>query len=223
MNGVEIRLLPAGLLALTLHGAALSWQMATPPATLPTPLPCQRVTVSLGVREVVRERPVEKKVLPPAKPIVRKTVPKKPQAQPKPEEQSIVQTPAPVKERPAENQPPAESAPPSPRADIENESGQATPAAARVIRQATPLYQINPPPQYPRQARRRGLEGVVLLDVLIEISGRVANLRLFSSSGHPLLDRAALKAVRRWRFTPGTIGGREQEMWVTVPIRFQLK
>ena len=96
-------------------------------------------------------------------------------------------------------------------------------AGAQVIRKAIPLYQVNPPPDYPYQARRRGFEGTVVLEALISVSGRVAELKLVVSSGHDVLDRAAMKAVRKWGFTPGSQGGVIKEMWVRVPVSFQLK
>jgi protein TonB len=88
--------------------------------------------------------------------------------------------------------------------------------------EAAPLYASNPAPKYPIQARRRGLEGTVLLEALIDTSGRVIDLRLSTSSGHSILDRAALQSVRGWRFQPGMIGGQPQQMWVKVPVRFAL-
>jgi protein TonB len=88
--------------------------------------------------------------------------------------------------------------------------------------EAAPLYASNPPPEYPPQARRRGLQGVVIIEALIDVSGRVADLRPFSSSGHSILDKAALNAVRSWRFTAGIVGGKRKEMWVKVPVRFEL-
>ena len=71
-------------------------------------------------------------------------------------------------------------------------------------------------------ARRRGLEGVVTIEAKIDISGKVNELRIFASSGHKILDKAALGAVRGWQFSPGTVGGRTQSMWVKVPVRFEL-
>ena len=71
-------------------------------------------------------------------------------------------------------------------------------------------------------ARRRGLEGVVTIEAKVDPDGRVAELRLFAGSGHDILDKAALKAVRGWKFSPGTVGGRAQSMWVKVPVRFEL-
>jgi protein TonB len=86
-----------------------------------------------------------------------------------------------------------------------------------------PLYKENPPPKYPRMARRRGYEGTVLLEVLVDREGRVKDLRLLETSGHALLDRSALSSVREWLFEPGRRGEETVEMWVRVPIRFQLK
>lgn len=100
---------------------------------------------------------------------------------------------------------------------------QAAPQAALVTVQATPLYRVNPPPRYPRLARRRGLEGTVLLEVLVDRNGRVREVRVQASSGHPILDRAAFKGVRNWRFSPGTIDGQPSDMWIRVPVRFQLR
>jgi protein TonB len=98
----------------------------------------------------------------------------------------------------------------------------AAPTSRTVVREAAPLYKTNPPPQYPRLAQRRGLEGLVTLEAQIDSTGRVTDLRIFTSSGHKILDKAALKSVRNWRFSPGTVGGRVQSMWVKVPVRFKL-
>jgi protein TonB len=105
------------------------------------------------------------------------------------------------------------------------------PSAARVspepspsgIREAIPLYRDNPPPRYPRIARRRGYEGTVVLEVLVNIEGRVADYRIIRSCGHRVLDRAATKSIRNWLFEPGMRGDKKVDMWVKVPIRFQLK
>ncbi|MGB5687195.1 MAG: energy transducer TonB [Candidatus Electrothrix sp.] len=97
------------------------------------------------------------------------------------------------------------------------------PMGTPLVREATPLYTNNPPPEYPRMAKRRGLEGVVTIEAHIGINGRVEDLRLFTSSGHTILDKAALKAVRTWQFSPGTVGGKAQSMSVKVPVRFALR
>ena len=82
---------------------------------------------------------------------------------------------------------------------------------------AVPRYLENSPPVYPSIAKRKGYEGTVLLSVKILANGTVAELRIKKSSGYSILDRAALKAVERWKFEiPFT-------MWVDVPVRFVLE
>jgi protein TonB len=88
---------------------------------------------------------------------------------------------------------------------------------------ATPDYKNNDAPTYPLLARRRNYEGTVVLDVLVRRDGTVESIRLARSSGHQSLDRSARKAVREWTFHPGKRGDEAVEMWVTIPIRFQLR
>jgi protein TonB len=88
---------------------------------------------------------------------------------------------------------------------------------------ARPLYQTNPSPPYPRLARKLGHEGVVQLEVLVSVTGRVDDLRIAASSGHESLDAAALEAVRSWRFSAGQRNGQSVAMRVRVPVRFSLR
>jgi protein TonB len=88
---------------------------------------------------------------------------------------------------------------------------------------ATPNYKKSSPPTYPLLARRRNYEGTVLLDVLVRRDGTVGSIRLARSSGHETLDQSAIRGVRKWTFHPGKRGDKALEMWVTIPIRFQLK
>lgn len=64
----------------------------------------------------------------------------------------------------------------------------------------------NPPPDYPWVARRRGLEGVVAVSVVVDAAGAVTAASVLRTSRHEVLDDAALRAVRLWRFChgPGT-------------------
>ena len=96
------------------------------------------------------------------------------------------------------------------------------PPLSRVV-DAVPAYARNPVPPYPRIARRRRYEGTVFLEVLVSTTGRAKSLKVSTSSGHQILDQAALKAVQRWVFEPGTVDGKPSEMWVRVPVRFELK
>ncbi|NKN31663.1 energy transducer TonB [Marichromatium bheemlicum] len=81
----------------------------------------------------------------------------------------------------------------------------------------------NPPPRYPRLARRRGLEGQVLIRVAVGADGRVGATTVIESSGHRLLDDAALRAVARWRFAPAWQAGRAVAAQLTVPVIFRLE
>ena len=94
---------------------------------------------------------------------------------------------------------------------------------ADALTEARPLYRQNPAPDYPRLARRRGYQGTVILAVMVEKTGRVKDVKLDKSSGHDSLDRAAKRAVKGWRFDPGRHGDDPVDMWVKVPVRFQLQ
>ncbi len=92
-----------------------------------------------------------------------------------------------------------------------------------VVIEAVPLYKVNPLPEYPRLARKRGYQGTVVLEVLVDQNGRVGDLRLFTSSGYSILDKKAMASVKGWLFEPGMKGDKKLDMWVRVPVRFELK
>jgi TonB family protein len=77
-------------------------------------------------------------------------------------------------------------------------------------------------PVYPRRAREMGWAGTVLLRVEVRSDGTVAAIEVERSSGYDLLDRAALRAAKTWRFAPQTDGGFALSASVAVPIRFDL-
>lgn len=91
------------------------------------------------------------------------------------------------------------------------------------VKKAIPIYDNNPSPEYPLIARRRGFQGTVVLEVMVDRNGRVGDLKVFKSSGYKVLDRAALASVREWMFKPAIKGNEKIEMWVRVPVCFQLK
>ncbi len=81
----------------------------------------------------------------------------------------------------------------------------------------------NPKPPYPLTARRRGYEGRVLLSVRVLTDGVCGGVTLKQSSGHAMLDIAALDTVKRWRFLPARRGATPVESRVDVPITFRLE
>jgi protein TonB len=94
--------------------------------------------------------------------------------------------------------------------------------ATGALRLARPKYRENNPPVYPKLARKRGYEGTVILQVLVNKQGAVDDLRIETSCDHAMLDRAALNAVRKWLFEPGRRGNEKIAMWVKVPVTFKL-
>ena len=130
-----------------------------------------------------------------------------PEPQPQKESESRPEPPKPEK-RPS--QPERERARPDPGAD-----------SYRPPRSDT-AYLRNPPPRYPLLARRRGLEGRVVLKVRVSAKGDPLSVKVAESSGHSVLDRRARQAVREWEFEPARRGGRPVAGTVKVPVRFTL-
>ena len=83
-------------------------------------------------------------------------------------------------------------------------------------------YLSNPRPDYPEEARQKHQEGVVMVSVEVGTDGSGSDVTLARSSGFPLLDAAALQAVRRWRFEPAQVAGLPVSSRVEVPVRFSL-
>ena len=76
-------------------------------------------------------------------------------------------------------------------------------------------------PVYPEIARAARVEGTVILEAVLDTSGRVTQLRVIQSS--PMLDQAALDAVRQWRYTPSLYGGHPVSVLMTITVRFTLQ
>jgi len=83
-------------------------------------------------------------------------------------------------------------------------------------------YLNNPPPVYPRAAQRLNQQGRVILRVHVLASGQVGNVEIKQSSGTPLLDDAAVNAVKLWTFAPSKRGSTPIDGWATVPIDFKI-
>jgi len=78
-------------------------------------------------------------------------------------------------------------------------------------------------PKYPSHARKMGWEGTTLLRVLVNQKGKTKFIEISRSSGFATLDKAAMKAVKRWRFHPARSGTEAVESWVKIPIVFNLE
>lgn len=85
-----------------------------------------------------------------------------------------------------------------------------------------PVAILTPRPAYPAAARRRGIEGEVVVAIRIDEEGRPASVSVQESSGVPALDEAAVKAGEAWRFDPALKDGQRIAAEIRKPIRFRL-
>jgi protein TonB len=79
------------------------------------------------------------------------------------------------------------------------------------------------PPRYPTESRRKREQGTVVLALVLGLDGAVEQISVSSSSGSDRLDRAALDAVRRWRWEPISRGGQPVKVRGSVEIPFVLQ
>ncbi|MGE5322937.1 MAG: energy transducer TonB [Actinomycetota bacterium] len=76
------------------------------------------------------------------------------------------------------------------------------------------------PPHYPREARKKHISGDVILEFTISRKGSVENLRVVS--GEPILARAAVEAVQKWKYRPYLLNGEPVDVESTTTIRFRM-
>jgi protein TonB len=87
------------------------------------------------------------------------------------------------------------------------------------IRMPTKIRDVAP--EYPQIAQRASVEGIVIIEAVIATDGTVRDARVLRSI--PLLDRAALDAVRQWRYEPTRLNGVVVPVLVTVTVQFRLQ
>jgi protein TonB len=123
--------------------------------------------------------------------------------------------PKPVQKRPVTPQAPVDAQP--------QQAAPAAPAAPKTVSASQLGYLVPPNPIYPARARKAGEQGSAVVRVLVDVTGRPAQVSLQTSSGHPELDQSAISAVRAAQFRPYAEGGLAQAVWVLVPINFVLR
>lgn len=201
------------------------------------PMPQQQALVLNLV--AARPKPPPPPVVAPKPPEPPKPQPPKPKPKPKPKKkpkkklkkklQKKPKPPEPPKPEPPKPEPPElkpelkpepepEPKPPEPapaKSDSAPSDNKPTVISAARYRKKTPV-------RYPSVARRRGLSGTVLLHVLVSTDGKGQKFKVAKSSGHDVLDKAALRSVRNWLFEPNTRNGVPQISWVSFPVEFKL-
>ncbi|MGB7289017.1 MAG: energy transducer TonB [Candidatus Macondimonas sp.] len=218
-------------LSLGLHGLALLGAWAWQPSVQlmpPQPEPLTLVSLPPMAPAPVTAKPTvsppKPQPKPAPRPIAKPVAKPAPAPQPRPIAAPALQettAAAPVSESTS-----ASDHSPAPERDAvdtgqtENASANASAAVSVDLNAA---YRLNPAPDYPPIALRRGWEGTVRLRVTLDIQGHPSRVELAASSGHPILDESALSAVQRWQFRPATRLGEAVVATVEVPIVFKLK
>lgn len=225
-----MRLVFAAVLAVIVHGVLLAaktpWvqpRMQAPQSREVT-ISLVNVKKSIPAPEVI---PATPKPEPPPKPKRLPNPKSNPTVKPRKPEPPPAPVPAPVKETAptqADDSSPVQDDH-APLETVENAAFSPPPAevTGAVVELSVPLYDLNPSPNYPRVAQRRRYEGTVLLDVWVDKTGRAAQVKVAHSSGYAVLDRSAKADVSQWRFKPARKGMQTVEMWVQVPVRYELK
>ncbi|MFN2369981.1 MAG: energy transducer TonB [Candidatus Krumholzibacteriia bacterium] len=85
-----------------------------------------------------------------------------------------------------------------------------------------PQAMVRVPPDYPYGARERGLEGYVAVKFLVREDGSVGNVNVLKAKPEGMFEDAVRRALPRWTFQPGRIGGNPVASWVVTTIRFDL-
>ena len=75
------------------------------------------------------------------------------------------------------------------------------------------------PPDYPQEAREKGIEGTVSLEILVGPNGTIGQIEVIS--GNPVLTKAAIDAVRQWKYDPTYIKGQAVSVITRVDVSFR--
>src|SRR5215471_9730469 len=98
----------------------------------------------------------------------------------------------------------------------------ATPTRVRVSQGVTAGMKVHDvTPQYPQMAKIARVQGPVVLAAVIGKDGAIQNLRVVSTAS-PLLNQAALEAVKQWRYRPYILNGEPVEVDTTITVNFTL-
>ncbi len=108
-------------------------------------------------------------------------------------------------------------------ASSSNPSPLSVPDEAPSLVLSSPVTQpvgSNPPPEYPQEAREKGIEGTVILKANINPKGQILDVKVVPPRASPLLEQAALNAIKRWHFSPFSSHECQE---IQIPIHFQLE
>jgi protein TonB len=120
-----------------------------------------------------------------------------------------------------EKKPPAE--PPSdPPVEIKLDQVKEGDVLSPELVETPPVVIKRIPAAYPEHARRLGIEGTVVISVLVSEKGDVVDAEIIQGIKNAAgFDQAALQAARRWKFEPATVRGIKVKVWISVAIEFK--
>jgi protein TonB len=84
-----------------------------------------------------------------------------------------------------------------------------------------PIVQNQVAPRYPELAKAARVQGMVVLEAVINTAGQVEDIHVLQ--GHPLLNDAALAAARQWTFLPGRLNGKPVRVYFSLTVNFALR
>jgi protein TonB len=198
------------ILVVLIHIYALMWFFApeekfTPAQALQ--MEVSMVTISAPKPQVAPPKPVE----PPKKPLPKPIIKKAPAIVQKSPDFAPVEPVSPPQPAPPAAASPAPAAPAAPAVEHFTEANFKA------------NYLTNPKPEYPSIAKSRGWTGKVMLRVQVSPEGTANAVEVETSSGHEMLDEAAVEAVKKWKFIPAKKGETAVASAVIVPIVFSLR
>ncbi len=79
------------------------------------------------------------------------------------------------------------------------------------------------PMQFPKKLQDKGIEGHVVLSVLVNKTGNIERVKVIESRPPGVFDQAALEGIRQWRFEPATYKGEAVSLWIRQKVRFELQ
>jgi protein TonB len=210
---IDIGRIAAIAAAIAVHAAALLMllmPMAAPPLALPAK---QKTIIEWYEKEKIEPKPVEAEIVEKLKP---KPVEPSPVVRPV-EDKQIVDVPIIVDMG-------SERAVDTPAPVIDDGGLDGTTLGTGPLPSATLEYVRATSPRYPINELRSGIEGTVVLRVLVDIDGKPADVTIETSSGNRNLDRAALQHVlKTWRFKPAMQNGQVVQAYGLVPVAFSLQ
>lgn len=224
---VANRYIFCGVFSLVVHSFIISAKAVDEPIRLTS----KETGIALNIQFSAPSKPVTKPI-PEPKPKAEKppAPPKKPQVQPKVKKRK----PKPVKPLEAEptqvvktevkkrKKPPVEKKQiVTPEPELEAVNLAQTAARPKLVE--SPKFSAKPTPiRYPRIARKKGLQGQVIVEVSIDTQGRQIDRILQQSSGYQLLDKTALETIASWKFSAYQHDGIAIAHRVRIPVNFKL-